>query len=58
MPVIVVTRLRLKDRALLDEFFTAAVALAAVRAQGAGIRTPTCPQSSRSRAKATGAPPV
>jgi hypothetical protein len=26
MPVIVVTRLRLKDPALLDEFFTAAVA--------------------------------
>ncbi len=26
MPVIVVTRLRLKDAALLDEFFTAAVA--------------------------------
>jgi hypothetical protein len=28
MPVIVVTRLRLKDPALLDEFFTAAVAVA------------------------------
>jgi len=26
MPVIIVTRLRLKDPALLDEFFTAAVA--------------------------------
>jgi len=27
MPVIVVTRLRLRDPALLDEFFTAAVAV-------------------------------
>jgi hypothetical protein len=36
MPVLVVTRLRLKDPALLDEFFTAAVAVIEQAQQSAG----------------------
>ena len=49
MPVIVVTRLRLRDPALLDEFFTDAVAAIeqAMKSEGTSARmrwpTPTTP---------------
>ena len=58
MPVIVVTRLRLRDPALLDEFFTDAVAaLVALRGLRRGVQQDTAPAAEQVSSQLPGEDP-